>query len=272
MLAPRTAGQRGITLIEVMIVIAVMGLMIATVVVGFGAGRSAEVARVTNQLANTIRYGYDKSRVTGDYYRLLVNLEEGTFTLQHGDDRMYLPATDRDGEPIVLDEREQEDRDERDRRAAEAFNRSAQAEIFEGGTGDDMADDPFDPFAVGPREVPRRKPPMFNAFEDENALSGLAKPIGLPEGVKIVYVRTADDLEPITAGEASLYFFPQGRTQHAHIQIKDEKDENSGGYTIKVQPLTGRVTIEDGLVDLDLPRDARDKEDDLGNRQNRRTL
>jgi type II secretory pathway pseudopilin PulG len=80
--------QAGITLIEILIVMAVMGLMVGMMVVGFGAGRQAEVGRATNQIANTIRYGYDKARVGGDYYRMVINLDESTFALQVGDDAM----------------------------------------------------------------------------------------------------------------------------------------------------------------------------------------
>ena len=74
------------TLIEIMVVIGVMTLMVGTVLLGFGAGRSAEVTSTVQKLSNTIRYGYDKARVTGDHYRLLMDLEKGTFTLQSAEE------------------------------------------------------------------------------------------------------------------------------------------------------------------------------------------
>lgn len=263
--------QRGLTLVEIMIVIGVLALMVSMVIIGFGAGRNAEVSRATTQLANLVRYGYDKARVTGDYYRLHIDLEGNAIMLQQGDDRMYLPATDRDGKIIEVDEAKLEEQAERDKRAEEAYNRSLQAEVYAGGSGGgDGADDGLDPYKATRRTVPRRRPPLFDRFEDDNALSDLAKPIKLPEGVKIVYVRTADDLKPITEGEASLFFFPRGRTQEAHIQIQDE--EVDARYTIKVQPLTGRVTIVDGHEDLVLPEDPTDEEDELGTRLERRTF
>lgn len=263
--------QRGMTLIEIMIVIGVLVLMIGMVVVGFGAGRNAEVSRATNQVANLIRYGFDKARVTGDHYRLHIDLEKNTISLQVGDDRMYLPATDRDGQILEIDESEEKDREDRDRRAEESYNRSIQSEVYGNGSGGGGADDSgFDPYAVQKRKVPRRRPPLFDAFEDENALSDLKKPLSLPEGVKIVYVRTADDLEPITEGEASIFFFPRGRTQEAHIHIEDEEVE--ARYTIKVQPLTGRVTIEDGHEELVLPDDRDEEDDELGRRIERRVF
>jgi len=273
--ARRYAAQRGITLIEILIVLAVMGMMVAMLVVGFGAGRSAEISRATNQVANTVRYGFDKARVNGQYYRLHMDLDSGTFSLQAAEDAMYLPATDRDGKIREIDERDLEEQAQRDQRAEQSFNRSVQSAAYRDGTGgggDDGGDTDggYDVYKPQARKGPRRKPPLFSSFEDENSLSDLAKPFKLPEGVKIVYVRTADDLAPITSGEASIYFFPRGRTQKAHIQIasEDGKDE----YTIKVEPLTGRVTVVDGLEDLVLPDDPTDDEDDLGREHQRRTF
>lgn len=263
------------TLIEIMIVIGVVALIVGMAVIGFGATRNAELSRATNQLANLARYGYDKARVTGEYYRLLIDLDEGTIALQQGDDRMFLPATDRDGRIVEVDQSKLEEQADRDKRAEENYNRSVQAQVYSEGSGGEAgggADDAgYDPYAAGRRAVPRRRPPLFDSFEDDNALSELAKPIKLPEGMKITYVRTADDVKPITAGQASLFFFPRGRTQQAHIQLEAEDIEDAR-YTIKVQPLTGRVTIVDGHEDLVLPDDPGDEEDELGQRYERRTF
>lgn len=265
------ARQRGLTLIELLIVIGVFSLMVGMVAVGFGAGQNAETTRAVNQLANTLRYGFDKARVTGEYYRVLIDLEKGTVVLQEGDDRMYLPATDRNGEVVEVDPRRLQEQADRDARAEEAYNRSIQSAVYEAAqdTGGEVSE--LDIYKPQPRKVPRRKPPLFDAFEEENAISGMNKPVKLPEGVRINYVRTAEDLEPITEGEASIFFFPGGRTQLAHIQIQDETGENR--FTIKVQPLTGRVTIVDGHEDLELKSDAiNEEEDELGRKQERRVF
>jgi general secretion pathway protein H len=265
------ARQRGMTLIEILIVIGVFSLMVGMVAVGFGAGQNAETTRAVNQMANTIRYGFDKARVTGDYYRVLIDLDASTVVLQEGDDRMYLPATDRNGEVVEVDVRRLQEQADRDARAEEAYNRSIQSAVYENAeaTGGEVSE--LDVYKPQPRKVPRRKPPLFDAFEEENALSGMTKPVKLPEGVRINYVRTAEDLEPITKGQAAIFFFPGGRTQLAHIQLQDESGENR--YTIKVQPLTGRVTIEDGHEDLELKSDAaNEEEDELGRKQEKRVF
>jgi len=268
--------MRGISLIEIMVVLAVFSLMVGMVFGGFRASQSAESTRAVNQIANTIRYGYDKARVDGAYYRLLIDLEGSTFSLQQADGRMYLPATDRDGKPVVFDEREAEAKAERDRRAEESYNRSIQSAAFEGRSGG--AEEPvgdeegaaYNPYTAETRKVPRRQPPLFESFAEENALSGLTKPIMLPPSVKVTYVRTVDDAEPITKGQASLYFFPRGQTQKTHILLEDS--ERDVKWTIKVAPLTGRVTIDEGHEELELPRDHTDAKDDLGQRFERRTF
>jgi hypothetical protein len=56
----------------------------------------------------------------------------------------------------------------------------------------------------------------------------------------------------------------------AHLGLEDE--ETDGECPLKVEPLTGRVTIVDGHEELKLPDDPSDEEDDLGNEFGRRTF
>jgi len=257
------------TLIEIMMVMGIFVLMLGMVVFGLRSSQAADAIRAVHQVSNAIRFGFDKARVSGSNYRLLINLDQGTFTLQAASERMYLPATDRDGKILEIDESKLEEQADRDRRAEESYNRSLQAQLF-GGAGEASGDASNDPFRPSARRVPRRRPPVFEGFKEENALSGLTDPIKLPEGVKIVSARTADDIEPITQGEMSLYFFPRGQTQLAHILVQDESGDAK--WTIKVAPLTGRVTIAEGHEPLELPETILEGRDDLGKRGSRRTF
>ncbi|MDC0719271.1 pilus assembly FimT family protein [Nannocystis bainbridge] len=320
--ARRRRGSLGFTLIEVLVVMGILALLIGSVITGLGASKQAQVARVTNQLANTIRFAYNKARVTGTYYRLLIDIDKNSFTMQRGDDRMYLPATDRYGRIVMVDPGKVKEREERDKRAEENYNRSLQARVLDavkgapvgkpgqtmGPLGQPMANvsqgpgtpgqptkagtpaAPGQPAAAGaakpstpasagsldkyitpPKKVPRRKPPIFGAFEDDNSLSELRKPFKFPPEVKVIAVRTAEDLKPITKGEASLFFFPQGHTQQAHIHVQEVANPENE-FTIIVKPLTGRVEIKEGHVDLALPDDPTTIRDDLGKRMNRRAF
>ena len=303
----RRRRSRGMTLIEVLIVLAISALLIGGVATGLGAGRQAEVSRATNQLANTVRFAFNKARVTGSYYRLLIKLDDSSFSMQRGADRMYLPATDRYGRIKVVDPSREKEKEERDRRAEENYNRSIQARVLaavKGPSNTKGAGTPIgapskaaptkagaisaggtpaagappvvgggmlDKYAVQAKKVPRRKPPIFGAFDDDNSLSELKKPFKLPKTVKVVSVQTADDVKPITTGEASIFFFPQGHTQLAHIQVEEiENPENS--FTIIIKPLTGRVEVKEGKINLALTDDPNSIRDDLGRRQTRRSF
>ena len=309
----RRRRSRGMTLIEILIVLAISALLIGGVATGLGAGRQAEVSRATNQLANTVRFAFNKARVTGSYYRLLIKLDDSSFSMQRGADKMYLPATDRYGRIKVVDPSREKEKEERDRRAEENYNRSIQARVLaavkgpsntksaatpigapskaaptkagapgaptKAGTptaitnpaGGGVTGGMIDRYTVEAKKVPRRKPPIFGAFDDDNSLSELKKPFKLPKTVKVVSVQTADDLKPTTTGEASIYFFPQGHTQLAHIQVEEiEHPENS--FTIIIKPLTGRVEIKEGKINLALTDDPNSIRDDLGRRQTRRSF
>src|SRR5690606_17757814 len=130
----------------------------------------------------------------------------------------------------------------------------------------------FDPYAVQPQDVPRRRPPLFQAFEDEGGLKDLGDVVTFPEEVEILAVRTESDPEPITKGEAFLYFFPTGRTQMAYITLRDTSSEEADTFTVIIQPLTGKVTVEDGHEAIDFPSDLLKQRGDLGEQAQQRRL
>jgi general secretion pathway protein H len=271
----RRSRQRGMTLIEILIVMLIIGLIMWSASMSMGAASQAEVVRTTNQLASTIRFAYDRARFTGHYYRIHVDFEQRTFQLQKAEDAMYLPATNRDGEILLRDDKKLEDQAKRDQQAAEAYYSSIAAAVF----SNDESDPYGDPYAVQKKDVPRQRKPLFEAFEADQTLGDLGKPIQFPDGVEILSVQTDADPEPITEGEADLYFFPRGQTQLAAIQLKGRPKlgdrmigEDDIEYTILVQPLTGKVTVEAGIVDLELPEVIGDSEDELGEKAERRSF
>src|SRR5262249_10497542 len=95
---------------------------------------------------------------------------------------------------------------------------------------------------------------VFKSFKDTTL-----KPVELKKGVRIHDVYTPHQRDPYTEGRAYLYFFPQGFGERAVIHLSDGKDSF---YSLIVHPLTGRVQIQGGYVEI--PRDF-DRRDDQGN-------
>ena len=268
----RGASQRGLTLIEILVVLFIIVLIMWSASVSVGAAGQAEVHRSTNQLASAIRFTYDRARFTGAYYRIHVDFEGRSFQIQRAEEAMYLPATDRNGELMQLDTKKAEDQADRDAQAAEAYYSSVAA-AYLGAAGED------DPYAVQTKDVPRARKPLFEAFEADGTLGELSQPIIFPEEVEIVSVQTDADIAPVTEGEADLYFFPRGQTQFAHIQLRGKPKlrqrmtgEEDIEYTITVQPLTGKVEVLSGLIDLELPAVIGSGEDDRGEKVERRSF
>lgn len=291
MLRSKHLRFRGMTLIEILVVMAIMGLVIQAAASGFGPALEAEKMRAVNQLVSTINYAYNRARVHGVYLRMEIDVDAKKFSLQEAKDAMYLPSTDRDGRLVEVDEDKIKDREDRDKAAAEAFNDSLLSRLQEipgqimGGRdakkgGETAADGEAsaasaDPYSGSARSVPRARPPLFEAFKEENALSGLGEAIELPDGIRVLGVRTDADVKEVTEGKAYLYFFPTGRTQKAHIMLQDTdeaKSDETAGSTIVVSPLTGRVKVIPKVEHLELPEDYRGGEDDLGRRIERRTF
>lgn len=271
----RRGRERGMTLIEILIVLLIVGMIMWSASMSMGAANQAEVISTTNKLASTVRFAYDRARFTGYYYRIHIDFDKRSFQLQKAEDAMYLPATSRDGELLKANFDKAEDQAERDKQASEAYYSSIAAQVLSGSG----PDDPFDPYAVQEKNVPRQRPPLFEAFADDDTLGGLGEVIELPEDVEILSVQTDADPEPITAGEADLYFFPRGQTQLAAIQLKGKpklRQRMQGveniEYTIMVQPLTGKVSVEAGIIALELPDVVGDSEDDLGDKADQRSF
>src|SRR5690554_3497947 len=116
--ALRHARQRGMTMIEILMVLLIVGLIMWSASMSMGAASQAEVIRSTNQLASTVRFAFDRARFTGFHYRIHVDFAQRTFQLQRAEEAMYLPATARNGELLIVDEKDLEDRAKRDERAA----------------------------------------------------------------------------------------------------------------------------------------------------------
>ncbi len=271
------ANNLGLSLIEILIVLFILAMIMWSASVSMGAASQAEVIRSTNQLAASLRFAFDRARFTGQYYRVHIDFEKQSFQLQQADEAMYMPATDRDGRLLRIDPRRVEERAKRDAAAAEAYYSTLAAAIY--AKGDDAGGFGGDPYTAKPRDVPRRRPPMFEAFEDDQTLGELGKPIVLPEGVEIFSVQTDSDIAAITSGQADIYFFPRGQTQLAHIQLKGKpklRDRIIGDedieYTIILQPLTGKVRVEADLIELVLPKIIGRGSDELGNEIERRSF
>lgn len=235
----RPSQERGITLIEILVALAIMGMMLSSAIFGFRAIFKSELRGTAGRLAAAIRYSYDRAITTGAYYRLHFDLDRQTYKLERSSDRIYLrrekERAGRNGAGLDQDQVAKEEQEERERHA--------------GGSKQGLPPELLLP--------PSPRVPRFEAFKDAT----------LPEiklkRIHVVDLYTPRQKEPYTTGHAYLHFFPDGHTERAVIHLGAEPGDSSQ-YTLIVHALTGRVEVKAERV---LPAGSFDTADDAGNQK-----
>ena len=221
------------TLIEVLIVMGLLAIIMGAVVVGSGQLSSSRLRHSSTMLTGAIRVGFSRATATSKTVRLVMDFKENSIWLEEGDQPHLVQSKDLTGGATPATAAEQE----------------ALAESSRILTG----------------------PPIPKAsFKEIDAMGLVASEPGkghkaLERGITFRQVQTGHDDEPRTEGRAYLYFWSGGQTERAAIQLRVGKSEyNTDTVTLLVQPLTGRVTIKDGPVDLPAPiddKEASERED-----------
>lgn len=221
------------TLIEILIVLAIIAVVLGGVLAGTGQLASSRLHHSSTTLAGAIRVGYTHSTATSKSVRLVMDLDEQTIWLEEANLPMLVQS--KDTSPAGGAE------------AATAAEQQATAET------ERIVKGPVAPKA------------QFKAVEPLGVASSAKKkgPKPLDRGIAFRAVQTAHDDEPRTTGRAYLYFWPGGRTERASIQLfpcgKTAEERSRCGVddavtmTLEVSPLTGKVTVKDGAQELAKP-------------------
>jgi general secretion pathway protein H len=225
----RRATTRGLTLIEVLIVMAIIAVIMGAVVVGSGQLASSRMRHSSTMIAGAIRIGFSRASATSKSVRLVMDFTENEIWLEEGDQPMLVQSKDITGTG-----------------GAAAATVAEKTAIEEGGR-----------IVKGPT-APR------TSFKEIEPMGLAASAPGkghkaLERGVKFRLVQAAHDEEPRKDGRAYLYFWPGGQTERASIQLKvGEANDEKDAITLVVAPLTGKVTVKDGAVPM--PKVTEDRE------------
>jgi general secretion pathway protein H len=203
------------TLLEVLLVVALIGLLAGAVALGTGASSGARQRAAATMIMAGVRQGMTRANTVGRPHRLVFDLDAGRVTLEEAQGRAF--ARDKtDGEEAPS--------------PGDAAEKAAQAEasrVVEGAT------------VARPEFAPVKD---FRSSEEPEPGRRLGK------GVRFRSVQTEHDPEPRTSGRAYLYFWPRAGTERAAIQLTREGSET--GITVLVSALTGRAKLGSGFVDL----------------------
>jgi general secretion pathway protein H len=225
------------TLIEVLIVMGLMALVLGAVVVGSGQRSSAKLHHSATMITGAIRVGFSRATATSKTVRLVMDFEANELWLEEGDQPHLVQSKDVSGtggaSPAT---------------AAEQQALAESSRILKG-------------------------PPIPKAtFHEIDAMGVAASEPGkghkkLDGGITFKQVQSQHDDAPRTEGRAYLYFWPGGTTERSAITLRigpkprEGMEETGTTLTLLVQPLTARVHIKDGTVDMPAPKTDKESSD-----------
>jgi general secretion pathway protein H len=231
----RGRAERGLTLIEISIALAIAAVLFAAVVTGVGGLTGARAKEAAGRLSGTIRALYDEAALSGRTCRLVFELPPGK---SEAPTRYWAECA----QGAVASSK---DRDEELRQA------TAQAEDEAKGRGTDPRRQPRSYDLRGSGTVSDAMAAEQKRLKDRSRFSGFNTeeviPQQVPAGVR-VSVWTRQQKKPVSEGLAYLYFHPQGYTERAMIFLTQGGNE----WTIDVAPLTGKTAVVPRV--LEVPR------------------
>lgn len=237
-----SARSRGMTLIEVLVVMAIVAILVGGIAIGGGQVASARLRQSATMITGAVRVAFTRANATSRNTRIVFDFDNKKLWLEEADTPFYASTNDKTHTG-----------------GADPATATEQAAIAEG-----------DRIIKGPR-APRAHFHIVSTSEDKPESALLTR--DLPSGIQFKSVQTAHDDAAVKSGRAYLYFWPGGETERASIQTciykkQDDgtvcEDEDIGVFSLIVAPLTGKVAVKSGSVDLDLPVDdqtASDRQD-----------
>ncbi|MBW2731421.1 MAG: prepilin-type N-terminal cleavage/methylation domain-containing protein [Deltaproteobacteria bacterium] len=236
------AREGGFTLIEMMVVVALIALLMGMSTMSFRSLTKADLRSSAGKTAAAMRFAFDRGLMTGAYLRLAIDLDKGRLWLEASKDRVSL----RSGKKQYA--KGEDDKDEAEGEPGEehpAARKHAKNPMMPFGAGEDGEDGDEGAFGVDAEalvkayetanEPPKRPKPRFTRFRGPGV-----KEIRLKGSILVEAVKTARMEEPVEKGMAYIYFFPQGHAEPAIVRLMNKSEDY---YSVVLHPLTGSARI-----------------------------
>lgn len=256
-MARASAGrsQSGFTLLEIILVMAIMGSIASVILPNVGLTVGSRISMSLREIAGTLRSTYDNSVLTGRINRVVFSLRSGEYWVEAA------PANF-SGRPSVqgADQSAGEQRQKDYKvRMLEDLDKLFTDQRRAGGGNSERAYSVRSILAVQRNVLKEKK-----WEEVEDAILTRRR---LPFGLMFWNIAAEGMARPVTQtdirdGEfAHIYFYPWGEGTRAQIQIATQLseggaiDENGPKNTLSLDSLTGQSSILDGLQEADFIRD-----------------
>lgn len=244
----------GFSLIEIIIVIALVGTVFVMVIPNLGVIATSEAASKLSSLSGDIRSAYDLAVLNRKPYRMVFKFDSGDYWIETTDrDDVYINPESSERE---LDQQELEAIEERFDEELEEYTELAGKEVQ-----NEEEETTIPPSSPLLKAYDKLRPPKWTKVED---LEWRNRSLGPYYAIQDMQTEHHSRLIRLSEYEdqaiAYLYFFPHGYVERAVIHIGSklgdyEIDTNDTPYTVTTRPYEGLADVETGYIEVEIHND-----------------
>jgi prepilin-type N-terminal cleavage/methylation domain-containing protein len=230
---PARLAQRGITLLEIMIVLAIVGASLMLVRSGFRAVTKADLAENAVELVALLRRANQMAIETGSLHRVLIDLDKHAYAIEICEGETA----------IARNEAVRVEQDAKERAVLRMEGR------LQGTSPEALATDPEDATKkalalAGHHIADRTCGPPTSVITGDSSGKGWVRQLRNAKGIKFREVWVQHQDKSSSDGQIAIYFFPIGSAEKAVIEMTDGSDV----FSILLYGLTSLVELRDGAL------------------------
>jgi general secretion pathway protein H len=224
--------QRGMTILELMIVIAIIGAGAFLARSGFRMLTKADLVDNSTELAAVLKRTSQLAIEKGELHRVVFDVDKQIYAVE----MCQGARTIQRNEQLRPDDEETKRAVEKGKERLKDIPADSQGSDPEAATKQALT-------IAGHHIADRMCAPVDDPSRDSEG-KGWVRALRANKGIKFkeIWVQHRDD--SITKGQVAIYFFPTGSAEKAVVEITDGGDT----FTVLVSGLTGRVELKDGTL------------------------
>ncbi len=223
--------RRGITVIELLITLAVVGLLMVVGYMGVRHVRQSDLREDTVRVASSLRASYNMATMSGNLHRLVIDLDKQTYRIEACKGEIKLRRTQQEVQP----------EDEAELAKLEIAQSSSIPKEMLSATSPEQATKVAAALSGTRIGTAACKPPVLPNGDADGR--GDARKLSISRAIRFKRVFVQHLEEPATKGIVKINFFPLGYAEKAVIEVADDDDHV---YALLVHGMTGRVEFRTG--------------------------
>lgn len=228
------SGQAGLTVLEIMVVLAIVGGLVYIVRSGFRLVTKADLVEDATELTAVMRRASQLAVEHGELHRVVLDL----------DAQGYVVEVCEGAVGIARNELVRADSEETKRALEKGRTRLANLPPDALATGDPEEAARRAAALGGHHVADRTCKPADNSVTGDSNGKGWIRKLRKDKGIKFKEIWVAHRDDSATKGQVAIYFFPLGSAEKAVVELTD----GSEVFSVLVYGLTGRVELHDGQL------------------------